>query len=339
MSEQLSILELVAKINKDLKLDSVMPGEGGKPLNVERISSGSLSYDYVTGGGFPLGRWTNISGVQSSGKTTISLLNLVQYQKSGDPRYALILDAEYAFASEYAKALGVDMSRVIFFQPDDTNQAHSVLMECLKSNSIGWFLLDSIAACQPASVLENEADSSNIGVHAKAIGNIHKAANSYIGKNKVLAITINQVRDKIGGYGGGVTLPGGHAPNFYASIQMQVNRGSKVENPDGTFTNRGSVSVTKNKVAPPYLKAEYDMEHGTGISVAQEILDFGTRIGILYKKGHAFYYDSTLENNEEKRSDHLCLGRGKAEAKQFLEDNVEFREEMFNLISRNLFNN
>jgi recombination protein RecA len=329
--------EYIATINKDLKLDSVQIAGSSKALDIPRLSSGSITYDVCVGGGFPIGRHTLLYGAESSGKSTVSLMALAQYQKTKDKRLALIVDSEYAVDKKYCESLGVDLKKVIIIQPDHLAQAHSVLMRLLQDNKIGFFIVDSIAALLPQSVIENEADASNIGVHAKAIGNMYKISNSHVGKNAVTAIWINQIRDAIGGYGGGISLPAGHAPKFYSSVMIKVMRGTKTDNKDGTFTNQGWIRVEKNKTAPPYMEGKYDMEHGSGISVAAEVRDYGLEVGVLYKKGHSYYHDPTFENDPEKSKEHITLGISKDEAKQFLKDNDEFRNEMYDLIIKAKF--
>lgn len=324
--------ELVAELNKELKISDVYLLDSKKVEDIERQSSGSLTYDICTGGGYPKGRHISLYGAESSGKTTNAIMALKQYQESDDKRAALVLDAEFAFDKNYAKNLGVDLSRVIFRQPEEVTEAHDVLMYLLKKNAIGFFMVDSIAALQPRSVIENEADASNIGKHAVAIGNMFKAANSYIGKQKVVAVWINQIRDKIGSFTGGVSEPAGHVPKFYSSIRIQVFRGSKIDNGDGTFTNKGKITVNKNKTAPPYQSGEYSMSHGLGIDVSEEVLDYGNKSTVLYKKGHSYYYDETFENNVEKSKDHVFIGKSKGDAKQFLDDNLELRKVLYNKI-------
>ena len=335
---EIDIDALVAELNKELKVTDIHVLGSTKTMEMERLSSGSLTYDICTGGGYPLGRHVSLFGAESSGKTTNAIMALKKYQDSGDPRIALVIDAEFAFDKAYAKALGVDLTRVIIKQPDDVTEAHDLLMALLKRNAIGFGMVDSIAALQPKSVLENEADASNIGKHAQAIGNMFKAANSYIGKNKVVMIWINQIRDKIGSFTGGVSEPAGHVPKFYSSIRIQVFRGSKEDNGDGTFTNKGKITVQKNKTAPPYQSGEYCMNHGTGIDVSMEVMDYGTKSSVLYKKGHSFYYDKTFENNPENNKDHLFLGKSKGDAKEFLDNNLEFRDELYNKILETYLN-
>lgn len=332
MEKEFDISSLVKEINKELKLDSVRVISEEASLDIPRLSTGSLTYDICTGGGWAIGRHNHISGIQSSGKSTVSLLTVKEYQKTGDPRPALIVDSEYSFAKKYAEALGVDLSKVIIIQPDHLAEGHDVLMALLKRNAIGLFIVDSIAALLPSSVIENEADASNIGKHAQAIGNMFKISNSYIGKNNVTAIWINQIRDQIGGYGGGTTIPGGKAQGFYASIMIDVFRGSKVENSDGTYINKGKIRVTKNKTAAPYAEGEYEMTHGHGINVEAEVMDWGVKTGVLYKKGHSYYYDESFENDVEKSKEHIYLGKGRGDANQFLKDNPEFNEELYKLI-------
>jgi recombination protein RecA len=336
--EEFNLDKFISDLNKTHKTNLQL-ANSGLGLEIERIRTGSITYDSATGGGFPVGRHTILSGVESSGKTTSALMAIAQYQKTEDTRLALYLDAEFSFDKKYAKNLGVDLSKVLVIQPDHTNQAQEVLIQLLQKNLIGIFAFDSIAACQPISVLENDSDASNMGKHAMAIGNIFKTVNGLVSKNKVTAIWINQVRDKLGGYGSSFSTPGGHAPKFYASIMIQVNRGSRIDNPDGTFTNRGSISVTKNKTAAPYKKGEYDMEHGTGISVSQEVLDYGISTGVLYKEGLTYYFDETFENNKEKSKEHIKLGGSKAAAKQMLNDNTELRDILYNHILNALSGN
>ena len=338
VTEEFDIDALVADFNKEFKTDDVYVLSSNKVKPTERLSTGSLTYDICTGGGYPLGRHVCLFGAESSGKTTNAIMSLKKYQDSGDNRPALVLDAEFAFDKEYAKALGVDLSKVIFRQPDEVTEAHDLLLWFLKRNAIGWFLVDSIAALQPKSVLENEADASNIGKHAQAIGNMFKAANSYVGKQKVLGIWINQIRDKIGGYVGGISEPAGHVPKFYCSIRIQISRGTKEDNGDGTFTNRGKINTVKNKTAPPYQTGEYNMTHGQGIDVSTEVLDYGVKSNVLYKKGHSYYYDETFENNVEKSKEHVFLGKSKGDSKQFLDDNLELRQVLYDKILETYLN-
>ena len=324
--------ELVAELNKELKLDSVQVIGSSKVVPMARLSTGSLTYDICTGGGWAISRHNHISGIQSSGKSTVSLLTVKKFQKSNDKRATLIVDSEYAFDKKYAQDLGVDLNKVIIIQPDDLTEGYDVLMGLLKRDAIGLFIVDSIAALLPKSVIENEADASNIGKHAQAIGNMFKISNSYVGKQKVTALWINQIRDQIGGYGGGTTIPGGKAQGFYSSIMIDVFRVSKIDNGDGTYTNRGKIRVTKNKTAPPYAEGEYTMEHGSGINVSEEVLDWGVKSNVLYKKGHSYYYDETFENIADKNKDHIFLGKSKGDSKQFLDDNLELREILYDKI-------
>lgn len=328
-----SLESYVSSLNKELKLDSpVQVASSSVGLDIPRLRTGSLTYDICTGGGFPIGRNTNIYGAESSGKTTIAFMTLKKYFESGDDRAAYICDAECAVDMNYAKRLGVDEDRIIITQPEHIGQAAPVLKKLLEDNMIGIYIVDSIAALLPLSVIENEADASNIGKHAQAIGNMYKQSNGLTNKNKVTGIWINQIRDSIGGYGGGISLPGGHAPKFYSSIMIQVMRGSKTENKDGTFTNQGWIRITKNKTYPPYKEGKYDMDHGSGISLAAEVRDYGVETGVLYKKGNSFYFDETFENDEEKRENHILIGKGKQDAKDFLTDNVELCEKLADII-------
>lgn len=331
--KETELLNLVKEVNKELKADSPLQvASSSEGLDIPRLSSGSLTYDICTGGGWAIGRNTCIYGAESSGKSTVSLMTLKKYFESDDKRAAFICDSENAVDLVYAKKLGVDVERLIIVQPDHIGQAAPMLKLLLEKNAIGIYIVDSIAALLPLSVIENEADASNIGKHAQAIGNMYKQTNGLTNKNKVTGLWINQIRDSIGGYGGGISLPGGHAPKFYSSIMIQVMRGSKIDNKDGTFTNQGWIRVTKNKTFPPYKEGKYEMNHGSGISFAAEVRDWGESSGVLYKKGHSFYYDETFENNPEKSKNHVLIGKGKGSAKTFLEDNAEMAEELSKLI-------
>lgn len=329
VEEMTDMMKEIMEMNSYFKEELATSLEKSTSSDIKRLSFGSLGYDIVTGGGVPLGRNVLLHGAESSGKTTIAIMSLVAYQKSGDSRYALVLDSEYAFDKKYAKKLGVDLSRVIFTQPDNSEQTYKVLKYWLEKNKIGWFLLDSIASTLPQSIIDSDLDASNMGVHAKEMGKIFKSLNPMISKNEVVPLWINQERDSLGGYGGGIAIPGGKAQKFYAGIVIQVFRGTKTDNKDGTYKNEGWIRVTKNKTAPPYQEAKYDMTHGKGICVSSEILTYGVACNMLYKKGHSFYYDQTLENNEEDRKNHICLGKSKAEAVQFLNDNIEFKEALY----------
>ena len=336
--EAFDLNKILAELNKSHKTN-VQFANSSTNLDVERVKTGSITFDFASGGGFPKSRNTILYGPESSGKTTSALMAVASYHKSDDPRLALFVDGEFAFDKKYAKNLGVDLSKLLVVQPDHCNQAQEVLHELLKKDLIGIFVFDSIAAVQPLSVLENDAEASNMGKHALAMGNIFKTCNSLISKNRVCGIWINQIRDKIGGYAGGYNLPGGLAPKFYASLMIQVNRGAKIDNPDGTFTNRGSITVTKNKTAPPYKKGEYDMEHGTGISISQEVLDYGVTTRVIYKAGNTFFFDETFENDADKKDSHVKIGASKAAAKEYLNNNIDFRNHLYEYIIHYLGDN
>lgn len=331
--EDLKSLEAIVKeLNKELKLDSVQVASSAKSLDIPRLRTGSLTYDICTGGGFAIGRNTTLYGAESSGKSTITQMALAEYFKTDDKRAALVLDSEFAFDKRYAERLGVNMDRLIILQPDSIEEGAPVLKSLLEKNLIGLYIVDSIAALLPLSVIEGEATASNIGTHAKSIGNMFKQTNGLTSKNKVVGLWINQIRDSIGGYGGGMTLPAGWAQKFYSSIMIKVMRGSKIDNKDGTFTNQGWIRVEKNKTFPPYKEGKYDMEHGSGISLASEVRDWGEASGVMYKKGHSFYYDESFENDPEKSADHILIGKGREDAKKFLEDNVEMAEQLSDII-------
>jgi recombination protein RecA len=327
----MNLEDLAKEINKDLGYKEGGVTTSSSPaLKVERISFGSLTYDICTGGGFPIGRQIGIEGMESSGKTSATLLSLAAYFKSGDKRPALFVDAEHSFDKKYAESLGVDTDRLLIFQPDNLEEASKVVKKVV-DGSVGIIVFDSIKASVPEKIITEGVESHNIGLHAKMIGNLISAINANAYKNKTTILWINQQRENPGGYGGGKVSPGGNALKFYASMRIETFRGSKKEK-DGEYHNEGWIRVIKNKTAPPYKEGKYIMRHGTGICVSTEVLDYGVECEVLYKKGHSYYYDETFENDEEKRKDHVSLGSGKDAARLFLDDNLELREILYDKI-------
>ena len=327
----MNLEDLAKEINKDLGYkEGGVTTSNSTALNVERIGFGSLTFDICTGGGFPVGKHILLEGMESSGKTSSTLLSLAAYFKSGDKRPALFVDAEHTFDKKYAKSLGVDLDRLLILQPDNLEESSKVVKK-VSDGKVGLIVFDSIKAALPEKIITEGVDSHNIGLHAKMVGTLFGSINSSINKNKVTVLWINQQRENPGGYGGGKVFPGGVAPKFYASIRIETFRGSKKEK-DGEYHNEGWIRVTKNKTYKPYQEGKYVMRHGTGICVSTEILDYGVACEVLYKKGHSYYYDETLENDEEKRSDHISLGVGKENARLFLDDNLETRDVLYDKI-------
>jgi recombination protein RecA len=334
----MDILNLAKEINKELGYkEGGVTASSSPALKIERFKTGSLTYDICTGGGVPIGRQIGIEGMESSGKTTISLLTLASYFKSNDDRPALFVDAEHAYDKKYAEKLGVDADRLLIFQPDNLEEA-SRLVKLVSEGKVGMVVFDSIKACLPQKIIDEGVDSHNIGLHAKMMGLLIGSVNATTHKNKITVIWINQQRENPGGYGGGKVSPGGNALKFYASIRIEVFRGSKKVEGEG-HVNEGWIRVIKNKTAPPYQEGKYTMRHGTGICVSTEVLTYGVVYGVLYKKGHSYYYDETFENDEEKRGDHVMLGKGKDSARLLLDDNLELRDQLYDIILETALNN
>jgi recombination protein RecA len=328
----MDILKLAEDINKEVGMkEGGVTTSSAPALKIKRISFGSLTYDICTGGGYPIGRQIGIEGMESSGKTSATLLSLAAYFKSDDTRPALFVDAEHAFDKDYAEALGVDLDRLLIFQPDNLEEASKIVKNVVEGK-VGLTIFDSIKASLPEKIIKEGVDSHNIGLHAKMMGTLIGSINASVHKNESTVIWINQQRENPGGYGGGKVSPGGNALKFYASMRIETFRGSKKEK-EGEYHNEGWIRVIKNKTAPPYKEGKYIMRHGTGICVSTEVLEYGVDCGVLYKKGHSFYYDESLENDEEKRKNHTSLGGGKDAARLFLDDNVDLRDILYTLIS------
>lgn len=328
----MDILELAKSINKELGVK-----EGGlmtsntPSMNIERISTGSLSYDIITGGGLPKGRMIGIEGMESSGKSTLTLLSIASYMKQ-DERPAALIDSEHAFDKKYAANLGLDIDRLLIVQPDNLEEA-AMFTQKLVEGKIGMVVFDSIKAATPQKIIEEGVDSHNIGLQAKMVGNMLASANPKLKKGDVTMLAINQQRDNPGGYGSGKVSPAGNALKFFASIRIETFRGAKAEHKDYGNYNEGWAKTVKNKTAPPYQQTrKYIMQYGTGICVSTEVLDYGIESGYLYKKGHSYYYDETLENDPDKSDKHVTLGGSKYKSKLFLDDNLEFRQALYTAI-------
>lgn len=335
----MDILELAKSINKELGVK-----EGGlmtsntPSMDIERISTGSLSYDIITGGGFPKGRMIGIEGMESSGKSTTTLLALASYMKQ-DKRPAAIIDSEHAFDRKYAANLGVDLDRLMIVQPDNLEDAALFAQRLVESGDVGMLVFDSIKAAQPQKVIEEGVNQHNIGLQAKEVGNMLGSANPKLKKNDVIMLVVNQQRENPGGYGSGKVSPAANSLKFYASIRMEIFRGSKAENQSYGKHNLGWAKTVKNKTYPPYQETDkYMMLYGTGICVSTEVLDYGTDIGVLYKQGNSYYYDETFENDPKDLKKHVNLGGSKHKCKLFLDDNLELRQHLYDTILFNWFN-
>jgi recombination protein RecA len=320
-SEKLKALKLTMdKIEKDYGKGSVMMmGDKAEAIQ-EVISTGSIGLDVALGiGGLPRGRVIEIYGPESSGKTTIATHVIAQAQKKGG--MCAFIDAEHAFDSSYAKKLGVDVDNLLMSQPDYGEQALEIADRLILSGALDVVVIDSVAALVPKSELEGEMGDSKMGLHARLMSQALRKLTATISKTNTICIFINQLREKIGVmFGNPETTTGGNALKFYASVRLDIRRSSQIKDGEEAVGNRVKVKVVKNKVAPPFRAAEFDIIFGEGISKTGEIIDMGVELGIVQKSGSWFSY------NTDK------LGQGREAVKQLLTDNPELAAEIENKI-------
>jgi recombination protein RecA len=316
-SEKLKALKLTMdKLDKDYGKGSVMMLGDKAEQQQEVISTGSLGLDVALGiGGLPRGRVIEIYGPESSGKTTIATHVIAEAQKKGG--MCAIIDAEHAFDSSYAKKLGVDVDNLLISQPDYGEQALEIADRLILSGALDVVVIDSVAALVPKSELEGEMGDSKMGLHARLMSQALRKLTATIAKTNTICIFINQLREKIGVmFGNPETTTGGNALKFYASVRLDIRRQTQVKDGDEAIGNHVKVKVVKNKVAPPFRAAEFDIIFGEGISKTGEIIDMGTELGIVNKSGSWYSY-----NNDK-------LGQGRDSVKQLLVDNPELSKEI-----------
>jgi recombination protein RecA len=283
---------------------------------VETISSGSLGVDLALGvGGYPKGRIIEIYGPESSGKTTLTLHAIAEAQKAGG--IAAFIDAEHAFDRNYAEKLGVDIENLIISQPDNGEQALEIAENLIRSGAIDIVVIDSVAALTPKSEIEGEMGDSKMGLHARLMSQALRKLTGTISKTHCTVFFINQLREKIGVmFGNPETTTGGNALKFYASIRLDIRRSSQIKDGDNVIGNRTKVKVVKNKVAPPFKVAEFDIMYGEGVSKTGEILDLAVEFEIVKKAGSWFSYGETK------------LGQGRDAVKSLIKDNPELADEL-----------
>jgi len=315
--DKLKALQLTLdKLEKSYGKGTIMKLGDSAIEPIDFISTGSISLDIALGiGGIPKGRVIEIYGPESSGKTTLATHIIAEAQKKGG--IAAFIDAEHAFDQFYAKKLGVDTDNLLISQPDNGEQALEIADNLIRSGAIDVIVIDSVAALVPKSEIEGEMGDSKMGLHARLMSQALRKLTGTISKTGCCCIFINQLRDKIGVmFGNPETTTGGNALKFYASVRLDIRRISQIKDSDEVSGNRVKVKIVKNKVAPPFRIAEFDVMFGEGISKNGEIIDLGVDFGIIKKAGSWFSYGDTK------------LGQGRDAVKQLLSDNPELAEEL-----------
>lgn len=317
----------MAKIEKDFGKGSIMRMGDKHVENVDVIPTGSIALDAALGvGGFPKGRIIEIYGPESSGKTTLAIHAIAECQKAGG--IAAFIDAEHAFDRFYAEKLGVDVANLFMSQPDNGEQALQIADELIRSSAIDLLIVDSVAALTPKKEIEGDMGDNVVGLHARLMSQALRKLTSTISKTNTCCIFINQLREKIGVmFGNPETTTGGNALKFYASVRLDIRKSSAIKDGDEIIGNLTKVKVVKNKVAPPFRKAEFEIMFGEGISKVGEIIDLGVEFGILKKSGSWFSYNDTK------------LGQGREAVKSLLRDNPELCEELEGIIKQHLNEN
>ena len=306
----------IDKIEKDFGKGTIMKLGDQPQWDVQVIPSGSVALDHALGvGGYPRGRIIEIYGPESSGKTTLAIHAIAEAQKQGG--IAAMIDAEHAFDRTYAKALGVNLETLLLSQPDNGEQALEIADNLIRSGAVDIVVIDSVAALTPKAEIEGEMGDNKVGLQARLMSQALRKLTANISKTNTCCIFINQLREKIGVmFGNPETTTGGNALKFYASVRIDVRRVTQLKDGEEALGNRTRVKVVKNKMAPPFKKAEFDIVYGEGISKVGEVIDLGVEYNVISKSGSWFSY------NDQK------LAQGREATKQLLKDNPELCEEI-----------
>ena len=316
-AEKLKALQAaMEKIEKDFGKGSIMKLGEERIDNIEVIPSGSIALDYALGvGGYPKGRIVEIYGPESSGKTTLAIHAIAEAQKQGG--IAAFIDAEHAFDRFYAANLGVNVDELLISQPDNGEQALDIADQLIRSAAVDIIVIDSVAALTPKAELEGDMGENKVGLQARLMSQALRKLTATINKTKTTCIFINQLREKIGVmFGNPETTTGGNALKFYASVRLDIRKSQGIKDGDTVIGNEVKVKVVKNKVAPPFRKAEFDIMYGEGISRVGEVIDLGINFKIVDKSGSWYSYNGSK------------LGQGKEATKKLLNDNPELCEEI-----------
>ncbi|MDD3302340.1 MAG: recombinase RecA [Candidatus Gracilibacteria bacterium] len=328
MDKKEALANALSMIEKQFGKGSIMLlGDDAAGQKVETTSSGSIGLDIALGGGYGRGRIVEIYGPESSGKTTLTLHAIAEVQKAGGT--AAFIDAEHALDPEYARKIGVETNDLIISQPDYGEQALEIVDSLVRSGAVDLIIIDSVAALTPKAEIEGEMGDSHMGLQARLMSQALRKITGAISKSKCTVIFINQIRMKIGVmFGNPETTTGGNALKFYASQRLEIRRKDKIEEGTGdgkTITgNKTRVKVIKNKIAPPFKEAEFDVMYNEGISKIGETLDIGVDLGIIKKSGSFYSYNDTK------------LGQGRENAKQFLRENDKIAQEIEEIIKNSL---
>ena len=327
MNEKQKALEQVLQqIEKQYGKGSIMKlGENSQNVDIEVIPTGCLALDYALGvGGVPRGRIVEIYGPESSGKTTVALHVIAETQKKGG--IAAFIDAEHALDPSYAAKLGVNLEELYVSQPDTGEQALDITESLVRSGAVDIVVIDSVAALTPKAEIEGEMGDQHVGLQARLMSQALRKLTGITNKSKTCVIFINQLREKVGVmFGNPETTPGGKALKFYATIRIDVRKADALKGGDGIVGNRTKAKIVKNKVAPPFKTAEFDIIYGQGVSQEGCIVDMGVELGVFEKSGAWFSY------NGEK------FAQGREKAKDYIKDNAEFRAEVEEIIRNKLF--